>query len=72
MDDAITEDGSADRLFLLMLYTGARAMDGPDDRDVGRCGFGFFPRETWLRLYKFRAFACGLGAPPQTTFVRGT
>ena len=35
MDDAITEDGSADRLFLLMLYTGARAMDGPDDRDVG-------------------------------------
>ena len=34
MDDAITEDGSADRLFLLMLYTGARAMDGPDDRDV--------------------------------------
>ena len=48
MDDIITENGSADPLFLLMLYTGARAMDGSDDRDVGRCGFSFFPRETWL------------------------
>ena len=49
MDDIITENGSADPLFLLMLYTGARAMDGSDDRDVGRCGFSFFPRETWLK-----------------------
>ena len=48
MDDIITENGSADPLFLLMLYTGARAMDGSDDRDVGRCGFSFFPRETWV------------------------
>ena len=36
MDYTITEDDSAEQLMLLMLYTGARAMDGPPDDARGR------------------------------------